>query len=240
MLCSEGVAVNQGPGKIQAVTLKCRSWGCELCQPDRKKQLIAQAQGGKATLFITLTASPASGKDPASRARALAKAWPKVVKAAKKKWGYSEIPYLCVFEATKKGEPHLHILVRCKWISQKWLSNIMRDLTKSPIVDVRAVKNQKLIARYLAKYVGKEPHRFATCKRYWSTRSWRLVKWEPEDAGEKWYDGWEIRDASLEFHRTMWEAYGWHTEATRGRVVGREPPSLRGYPSRSTEPASAF
>ncbi len=240
MLCSEGTAVNHGPGKVQAVTLKCRSWGCELCQPDRKKQLVASATGGKPTLFITLTASPASGDSPASRARALAKAWPKVVKAAKKKYGYSEIPYLCVFEATKKGEPHLHILVRCKWISQKWLSAIMENLTKSPIVDVRAVKNPKLIARYLAKYVGKEPHRFATCKRYWSTRSWRLVKWTHDDADAGWYDGWQIRDVNLDFLKTMWEGMGWTTEASRGRVVATAPPTMRGYPSRSTEPASAF
>jgi len=240
MLCSEGVAVNQGLDKIQAVTLKCRSWGCELCQPDRKRQLIAQAKDGAPTTFITLTASPQSGATPAERARALAKAWPKVVKAALRKYGYKSIPYICVFEATKKGEPHLHILCRVKWISQQWLSSKMKELTGSPIVWIIQVKSIRQACNYIAKYIGKEPHRFATCKRYWSTRSWRKTKWEPEDSDEGWYDGWEIRDASLEFHKTMWEAYGWVTEASRGRVVARAPPKLRGYPSRSQEPASAL
>ncbi len=239
MLCSEGSAVNQGLDKIQAVTLKCRSWGCEICQPDRKKQLIAQAKDGQPSTFITLTASPQSGATPAARARALAKAWPKVVKAACKKYGYKEIPYICIFEATKKGEPHLHILARVKWISQKWLSAKMKELTSSPIVDIRTVKNIKQACNYVAKYIGKEPHRFETCKRYWCTRSWRKTKWEPEDAADGWYDGWEIRDVNLVFLQTMWEAYGWTTETSRGRCVARAPPRLRGYPARSTEPASA-
>lgn len=237
MLCSEGVAVNVGLDKIQAVTLKCRSWGCELCQPDRKRQLIAQAKGGAPTTFITLTASKASGQDPAARARALAKAWPKVVKAACKKYGYASIPYICIFEATKKGEPHLHILARVKWISQKWLSDKMDELTESPIVDIRQVKSVAQACNYVAKYIGKQPHRFATCKRYWCTRSWRLTNWSPDDKSDGWYDGWEIRDCNLEFHRTMWEAYGWTTEQTRNRVVARAPPKLVGYPTRSTEPA---
>jgi len=200
--------------------------------------LIAQARDGAPTTFITLTAAASSGETPGARARALAAAWRKVVRAACKKYGYKSIPYICIFEATKKGEPHLHILCRVKWISQKWLSNKMKELTGSPIVDIRTVKNVKQACDYVAKYIGKQPHRFATCKRYWSTRTYRKTTWEPEDKHEDWYDHWEIRSVNLEFLRTMWEAYGWRTESTRNRCVARAPPSLPEYPTRSREPAS--
>lgn len=204
MLCSESIAVNLGPNAARAVTLKCRSWGCPLCQPERQTQLIAQARNGKPTTFITLTSNPETGGTPASRARALAHAWPIIVKRACKRWGYKAIPYFCVFEATKRGEPHLHILARVKWIDQRWLSDQMRSLVNAPIVDIRQVKSGKHVAKYIAKYIGKEPHRFASCKRYWCTRSWRLVKWEPEDPDVEWYDGWQIQPCTLATKENYW------------------------------------
>ncbi len=43
----------------------------------------------------------------------------------------------------------------------------MLELTDSPIVDVRAVKNQREAIRYVAKYISKKPEQFGTAKRYW-------------------------------------------------------------------------
>lgn len=214
MLCSERSLVNRGPNAYRAVSLKCRSWGCDLCQPDRQKQLVALAQRGQPTTFITLTCNPARGHSPAGRARSLAHAWPKIVKRACKKYGYDSIPYLCVFEATKKGEPHLHILCRVKWIDQRWLSNQMRELTGAPIVDIREVKSKKAVAYYISKYIGKQPHRFATCKRYWQTRSWKVPVEVVEEEPEFWSDVWYI------VNRPLWELErGW---TAQGFDVARE------------------
>lgn len=77
------------------------------------------------------------------------------------------MPFLAVFEATKKGWPHLHILSRAKWLDQKWLSNRMRQLIGAPVCDVRTVKNARHLSWYLAKYIGKNPHHFEGTKRYW-------------------------------------------------------------------------
>jgi hypothetical protein len=152
--------------------------------------LIALAKSGKPTTFITLTVNPKTGFGPASRARALAEAWPRVVKRACKKYGYRSIPYLCVFEGTKRGEPHLHILCRVKWIDQRWLSAQMKALIGAPIVDIRQVKNQGQVAHYISKYIGKEPHRFDTCKRYWRTQSWELINYVPDPIEGDWSEGW--------------------------------------------------
>jgi len=184
----------------------------------RQKQLIRQAQGGKPTTFITLTSNPATGTTPASRARALARAWPKIVKLAMKKYGYKEIPYLCVFEATKRGEPHLHILCRVKWIDQRWLSNQMRVMIGAPIVDIRQVKSQRQVALYISKYIGKEPHRFATCKRYWSTRSYVLASVELKDGETIWSESWHIIKRGLPELRRLWEAKGYDV-AMEGHIL---------------------
>ena len=228
-LCSESSLVNYGVEAARAVTLKCRSWGCDICQPDRSRQLVALARSGKPNTFVTLTSNPATGGSPASRARRLAHAWPKLVKRIKAKYGYSHIPYFCVFEATKKGEPHLHILLRVKWIDQRWLSNQMRELTSAPIVDIRHVTNSNKVANYISKYVGKDPHRFATCKRYWRTRSWELTTYEKPEQEGFWGRGWDIRDVSLTWLREAWESWGWEV-VTEGRMLvgrARAPPVRR-------------
>lgn len=184
--------------------------------------MIELAKSGKPTTFITLTVAPGSGVNPAARARALADAWPKVVKAARKKYGYKSIPYLCVFEATKKGEPHLHILARVKWIDQRWLSNIMRRLIGAPIVDIRQIKSLKQVANYIAKYIGKEPHRFETCKRYWRTQSWELVKYVPDTIEGDWSETWTYHAWSQDAMLGYYTFLGFEFERIGGMEVGRQ------------------
>ena len=222
-VCGEASLVNQGSGQVRAVSLRCRSWSCPLCQPDRQRQLVALAASGKPAVFITLSSNPQTGTSPATRAHALSRAWPIVVRRACRKYGYSKIPYLCVFEATKKGEPHLHILARVKWIDQRWLSNQMRELTGAPIVDIRKVRSVKQAASYIAKYIGKAPHRFATCKRYWRTRSWDLSTWKPEPIAGDWSNHWEVRDRPLAYWKAAWKVLGCTIEQVGGVMIGHFP-----------------
>jgi hypothetical protein len=205
------------------VTLRCKSWGCDECQPRRKAQLIALAKSGKPDTFITLTVNPGTLLDPARRARALARAWPKVVKAAKKKYGYKSIPYLCVFEATKKGEPHLHILCRVKWIDQGWLSNQMDRLIGAKIVDIRRVRSTGQAAHYISKYVGKEPGHFNSCKRYWRTQDYEIEKYVADPIEGDWTATWNYHAWSLDVMRGMYEFLGFKFETIGGMAVGREP-----------------
>lgn len=180
MFCAEWSLVKHEGTKRTITPLYCNAWSCEVCQPRRRARLYRQAADGLPDTFITLTSNPVMGDSPAERAQALAEAWRVVVRRAKAEYHYPTIPYLCVFEATKSGEPHLHILLRCKWIDQRWLSDQMKLLTNAPIVDVRRITSQRQAAAYVAKYVGKDPHHFDGTKRYWCTRDY-LPQIEPED-----------------------------------------------------------
>ena len=197
----------------------CRAWSCEICQPRRQAQLVAKAKRGLPDTFITLTVNPARCRTPYERARALADAWRKVVKRIKRKYGYKTLPYLCVFEATKKGEPHLHILARCKWIDQAWLSAQMAELIGAPIVDIRRVTTVDSAARYVAKYVGKQPHKFHSCKRYWSTRDYVVVPREVPEDGINFDGTWEILDIPLYLWIEGQEAIGRTVEVGRNHAI---------------------
>ncbi len=225
MYCEKGSLVNLGKYAIRAVTLKCRSWSCENCSQDRARQLVELAQSGKPTTFITLTVNPAVGSSPAGRARALVVAWRELVVLICEEWNVDHVPYLCVFEATKRGEPHLHILCRLKYIPQRWLSDQMRDLLDAPIVDIRAVKNARHVAFYMAKYIGKDPHRFGTCKRYWRTRSYRLAEVERVPEDPVWSDLWHVSKYHLAALAAVWKHRGYDVQYEGDMLVAmREVP----------------
>jgi len=171
-LCREWTLVKYLPGVRQARPMFCRSWTCEECAPRRRAQLMAKAAAGEPTRFITLTINPRVGTDPDDRLRILANAWRNTVKRMRRLLPKEPINYLCVVEATKAGEPHLHILFRGPYINQRWLSDAMSELADSPIVDIRRIRSRKEVIAYVAKYVTKEPHHFGTSKRYWSTSGW--------------------------------------------------------------------
>lgn len=219
MLCGEASLVNRGHDGLRAVSLRCRAWTCDLCHEARRKQLVALALSGKPTTFITLTVNPAWGSSPYQRAHALADAWRVIVRLAKTKYGIKKLPYLCVFEATKNGEPHLHILCRVKWISHGWLRDQMARLMDAPIVDVQRVRNPKKLAFYLAKYIGKDPHRFQTCKRYWATRDWELTKFEPQPPPGRWHSGWELIKTPLDQLAEEWLDQGMAVQRSRHRLL---------------------
>ncbi len=207
---------------VRIVTLRCKSWGCDLCQPQRKKQLVALIKSGKPNTFITLTVNPETGTSPASRARALARAWPRLVKAAKRKYGYKTIPYVCVFEATENGEPHLHILCRVKWIDQHWMSRQMAEYIKAPICDIRRVRSADQAAYYISKYVGKEPGHFKSSKRYWRTQDYELVKYVAPTIDGDWNATWTYYAWSLDALRSMYEFCGYEFEEVGGMAVGHD------------------
>jgi len=197
MLCRERSLVNENSSGGIAIPLMCRSWGCDYCAPRRQRDLIALATRGDPNRLVTLTISPTVGAGPADRAARIARAWRLVAARWRRKYPASKLEYLAVFEATKRGEPHLHILCRSGFIPQRWLSDQMRGIVNSPICDVRAVNNGRQAARYIAKYIGKEPHHFATCKRYWHTRGYEVVDASASPETTAWGSAWLVDERPL-------------------------------------------
>jgi len=208
MYCGEATLVNTAGDNCRAITLFCRSWGCAHCQPKRQAQLRGMARDGKPTTFITLTVSPATSPSAEVAAKLLADAWRKTVKRIKRTFHYKHVEYFAVFEATKAGRPHLHILARIGFVPQKWLSHVMDEMIKAPIVDIRRVKSAKQAAYYVAKYVGKEPGKFGTCKRYWHTKNWDVSSDEVEVFDGCDPTGWRIVKQPLREVVRLWAGAG--------------------------------
>lgn len=173
-ICREWTIVNHHTDGHLVKPLKCRAWNCDYCAPERRAQLMALAASGEPTRFITLTINPKHGSDPADRLKALSRAWRLIVKRLRRARRGASFEYLAIVEATKKGEPHLHILYRGPYVLQTELSSWMAEIADSPIVDIRRIKNQGEVIRYVAKYITKNPTQFGRSKRYWHSRGYEL------------------------------------------------------------------
>lgn len=175
----------------------------------RTKRLVEEAKRGKPDTFITLTSRRRPGLTPGQAARALVSAFRVIRRQYIRQHGKGSFPFLVVFESTKEGWPHLHIVARCKWLSQKWLSKRMGELTGSPIVDVRRVRHIRKVAAYISKYISKNPHRFDGVKRYWRSLDYLLPPAEDDD--DPWLEvpGWHIVQRFWEFVAEDLEDAGW-------------------------------
>lgn len=197
MYCQDTIAVKEEATHRTAITLRCRSWSCPDCADLRHKQLIAEAIAGSPRIFLTLTSRRIEGSSPNDAARALAHAWRLLRLRIMRKYGWRKLPFIAVFEATKLGWPHLHILARCGFIDQRFISSVMDELTNSPIVHIELLKDPRKAGVYAAKYCGKSTGKFGTCKRYWQSQDYDLRPPPPEHLDHSPGVQWERRIESL-------------------------------------------
>jgi len=219
MLCAEWSLVKRDDPQTTVIPLRCKCWTCEECRPIRKARLEHEALAGQPNLFITLTSRNRASITRHQAARDLVAAWRRFRLEFLKRYGKGSLPFLAVFEETKRGWPHLHIVARAKWVDQKWLSNRMQVLIGSPIVDVRRITNQKKIIAYIAKYLRKNPHKFQGVKRYW--RSLGYLKPTPRtDLDPDEPPGtWQIVKCSWRTLALWAEVDGFAVEVRRDRVI---------------------
>lgn len=209
-LCQATALVKMAPLESRAKPLYCRSWLCPTCRPKRKSQLLALAASGEPNRFLTLTVNPTIGDSPAARLKLLSHAWNVLVKRLRRQMGKAPIDYLAVVESTKAGEPHLHILLRSPYIPHAMISEAMEELIGAPIIDIRKIRSQVEVVRYVAKYITKRPTQFGTSKRYWHSRAYELpddgppfIPWEPTF---RWFVAYRPTAQLYE----QWFAPGWH------------------------------
>jgi len=224
MYCREGVLVNQGFQKARAVTLKCRAWTCPECAPDRRKQLIALIASGKPERLITFTMRPEPGESPVKHARVLVNAFQLLMRELVRTGRCKRLQYAAVMEAHTSGYAHLHVAQRGGFIERNYLVKRWIELTGSWNVDIRYIRNPGDCAAYLAKYMGKDPVRFGTCKRYWTTNGWDLSGWAPHAKESGWSTIWEVRGVSIAWLADMWEGMGWTVIMDDGVLYGSAGP----------------
>ena len=84
------------------------------------------------------------------------RAWNKLRSWIRKRYG--DFEFLRVLEVTKKGRPHLHVLISgIKWINQAELSEIWEKYGGGEVVYIKRVynRNNVKVCRYVLKYVNK-------------------------------------------------------------------------------------
>lgn len=195
-LCGEHSIVNHDAHRVAVATLRCKRWSCDDCFGLRLRKLRRECRDGNPTTFLTLTARRSSETDPHEAARGLVRAWRIVRQRLKTQKGIKSVQFMAVFETTKQGMPHLHILARMPYVEQKLISQWMDELTNSPIVDIRRVRSTKQAAAYVSKYVSKAPEPFKGCKRYWRSLGYLASKHERRNkVFDRWW-GWDRRRAS--------------------------------------------
>jgi hypothetical protein len=230
VLCSEVTTVNKNHTGGQAAILTCKRWSCPICHPINRSRVIRNGKRGKPEKFMTLTAKPSLWTSPDECAVGMRDAFAKLIRIMRKQWPGRTIEYMRVFEKTKAGWPHLHVLMRAPWIDQKWLSATWEELTGAFIVDIRAVDNVEKAVFYVTKYIGKELAKFEGVQRWFRSRNWNEPE-QDQDAkvrfGEYWkkYEGkahliwWKIMaDAMAEgalFEERKWGFARWRYKIER-------------------------
>lgn len=156
-----------------AFPVNCNCWPCEECGPRKRWRLIRDIQAGRPNRFITITVREGEYATAEIAAERLAWAWKIIVQRWRRLKPGNTCEFFVVREAQKNGQPHLHIAWSGGWVDWGWLKAQVTELINSPHVDIRWIYDPKRAGRYIAKYLGKAPHRFGTMKRYWCSRGWR-------------------------------------------------------------------
>lgn len=153
--CCKSSIVGQNLDRTECVIIPvpCKSWDCPHCGPRKRSAWIRRLTAGKPTRQMTLTCPVGKFLSAALAAQAMKVAWSKTVAKIRKLYGSFE--YALVWELTKKGVPHMHILFRGSYVSQKWLSGYWDKLGIGPIVYIQSLKSVALHATHACKYLAK-------------------------------------------------------------------------------------
>lgn len=202
--CQSGSIVNVAPGSIRVATLKCKAWTCPECRPMRQSRLVAEAVGGNPTIFLTLTSRKRDDITREEAARQLSYAWRLTRLRLLRRTKRARLPFLAVFEETKNGWPHLHIVLRTGWLDRKFISDCMQELISSPVVDLRKIDAKGRVAAYVAKYVGKDCQKFGTSKRYWKSKDYEQRTLKERDKRSLPNSVWTVSPDNI---RRLWSRY---------------------------------
>lgn len=181
-MCGSGTLIHDNGLSVDLKVPWCDTWGCETCAPRRKARLEMLARRGRPNRLLTITGRLRPDETPIDMRKRMSVSFAALMKRINRHLK-KKAEALVITEATQQGWPHFHVLLRSKFISQKLLKKWWEELTGDFMVDIRKVKNGAAAARYVAKYIGKAPHKFGNCKRYWKTKNYDLG--EPTDVKVK-------------------------------------------------------
>lgn len=222
-LCTNRTSIASDGAATHLAAVLCKRWSCPYCAQVNRWRVISEAIAGKPRRLLTLTVSSTQYPDPAEAASALKRGLRLLRLRLQRHPTLEDFSFLAVFEAHKSGAPHLHLLVRGKFLPWQKLRQWWEEITGSTHIDIRAIKGRKDAARYVAKYLGKDLHAFPGCKRYWRSHGY------PKPANDNELPTRNpVRPIRLEIpfyealDRLEWQ--GWTVTRKRGRRADAIPP----------------
>lgn len=192
-----------------------------------RKRALREAQRDRAKNPVPFGAAPPEGWNLAPGA-----SMPRQVSLFQ-----SRLPFIAIIEKHRSGWPHLHLLLRSKWIDHKWLSAQMLDLLNSPVVEIERLKSVRKSAVYCSKYCSKAAEKFSTTKRYWKSKDYDQRKKPANDNEKQAQPSWEKRE--IRFHLLVERLYhqGWSITAVSQHRVYATPPGEPPWREESKSPS---
>lgn len=216
-MCPRGgyIRMTTKSGLVVTTETHCKTWSCISCRESTKRKVINRIRKGISILgecyFITLTLRLGEG-ETLKDAAFVQQAWRALLKRLSYRHPqlFQTMAWLKVTELTKKGQPHLHLIVGGfgRETDKKELTECFRDAWlrvtgDSYIVWVVKVTGEKGAAYYLCKYLTKgvmnrEDMEARGFKRRWSSSA-NWPKGETQLLGTK-MNAWETVEFVSKHH----------------------------------------
>jgi len=187
-LCTNSSTVNAGRHEGEITPVRCKRWSCPICREYNRKKVMHAAKRGKPNAMLTLTVSSTQYPDADEAARVLKNGWIALRRRIERNLGQEKTPFIVVFEKHKSGHPHMHLLIRSKFLPWEKLTGWWREITGSSHVDIRKIRRPSQAIHYVAKYIGKDLEAFQGCKRWWRSHNYEVrkeAKFEPVLYGQR-------------------------------------------------------
>jgi hypothetical protein len=137
--------------------VNCNSWICSYCGPRKAKlakfRIRQQAENLDLRYFLTLTLDESKVRNKREQVKHIRLVFNRFREYLRRKYGQPP-KFICILEYTKRGTPHLHILLD-RYIPQRWISNTWNRLGGGRIVFIKRVTVRN-VSRYLSKYLTKD------------------------------------------------------------------------------------
>jgi hypothetical protein len=137
--------------------VNCGSWTCSYCGPRKAKlakfRIRQQAENLDLRFFLTLTLDPSKVKNERDQVKYVRLVFNRFREYLRRKYGQPP-KFICILEFTKRGTPHLHILLD-RYIPHEWISRTWDKLGGGRIVFIKKVTIRN-VSRYLSKYLTKD------------------------------------------------------------------------------------
>lgn len=196
-ICTAEISVKTNRLGGEIFPVRCKRWSCEHCARINRMKVVQHAVDGKPTAMLTLTVSSNHYATPEEAAADLKRGLVALRKRITRKYPAEKMPFIAVFERHKSGYPHLHLLIRSRFLGVAWLRECWEEITGSWNVNITKIDPGRHFA-YVTKYIGKDVAAFEGCKRWWRSHDYDLADHELTLEEARALQGWSRLTANID------------------------------------------